>query len=185
MSALALLAAAVLLASPADEPVRPGGAVPTPARVQHVPPQYPAALRGAMPRPMGVVVLEVQLHEDGRPADIRVARGEPALNESAIAAVKQWRYAPTVVDGRPRKVVLFEMVDVFPDAESKPAYFARLLKDEKETQTMRLFAVLRLAALGPGNKTALDALRRAADDKDPVVGKAATDALGRLGAPAR
>ena len=35
--------------------------------------------------------------------DLKVVQGEPVLAQSAVAAVKQWRYQPFLLDGKPVK----------------------------------------------------------------------------------
>ncbi len=49
----------------------------------------------------GIVILELRVDEAGRVADVRVVRSIPMLDDAAVAAAKQWRFAPTVIDGRP------------------------------------------------------------------------------------
>ena len=42
----------------------------------------------------GVVRLAVLVARDGEPHDIQVMNGNPVLVPAALAAVRQWRYAP-------------------------------------------------------------------------------------------
>jgi TonB family protein len=44
-------------------------------------------------------------------AYVRVLRGVPGLDQAALAAVKQWRFVPTLVDGAPRSVVMSWVVN--------------------------------------------------------------------------
>lgn len=75
---------------------RVGGAVAPPRRegVAEVPDA--ARLLGVE----GVVRLEIVVDATGAVSDARVLRSVPLLDEEAIRAVKQWRFAPTVVDGQ-------------------------------------------------------------------------------------
>jgi periplasmic protein TonB len=98
---------------------RAGKDVPIPERVHYVPPEYPPTARGTFPPVMGVIVLDVGLSEEGRPIDIKVLRGTPLIDRAAIEAVRQWRYKPTLVEGRPKQVVVVEVVDIFPDEGSR------------------------------------------------------------------
>jgi protein TonB len=41
--------------------------------------------------------------EDGSVRDLKVVRGEAVLAQSAVEAVKQWRYQPFVLNGKPVK----------------------------------------------------------------------------------
>lgn len=49
----------------------------------------------------GDVVLDVTLNDDGTVNAVDVIDGQPLLAEAATAAVKQWRYHPLVVQGKP------------------------------------------------------------------------------------
>jgi TonB family protein len=88
----------------APNAVRAGGAIPLPARTAYVEPVYPEAAREAGID--GVVILEALLGEDGKVMDARIMRSIPALDEAALAAVRQWAFAPTVLKGVPQKVVM-------------------------------------------------------------------------------
>src|SRR5262249_53268390 len=41
---------------------------------------------------------------DGRIHELRVVRGHPLLIDAAMAAVRQWIYAPTILNGQPVEV---------------------------------------------------------------------------------
>lgn len=73
-----------------------GGALTPPPR-EGVP-RYPEAARVAGID--GVVMVEVVIGEAGEVTDARVVRSIPFLDEAAVAAVRTWRFAPTVVNGR-------------------------------------------------------------------------------------
>jgi periplasmic protein TonB len=50
----------------------------------------------------GTVLLRVVVGPDGRPRDVRVQRSlGMGLDEKAIAAVRQWKFEPAMLDGRP------------------------------------------------------------------------------------
>jgi protein TonB len=49
--------------------------------------------------------LEAIVGEDGVVRDVKVISGHPLLVASAVAAVRQWRYAPTLLDGKPTSIV--------------------------------------------------------------------------------
>jgi len=180
MGSLATVVGALLI-SGGDHVARAGKDVPVPERIHYVPPEYPSVALGSFPPVLGIIVLDVALNEEGRPVDIKVLRGAPLIDRAAIEAVRRWRYKPTLVEGIPRRVVLPEVVDVFPDEGSKPGYFASMLKDKKETQVYRLLAIQRLKTIGAHEKAVLKALRRAMDDPDEGVRNAATEAVRELG----
>jgi periplasmic protein TonB len=84
-------------ASPSTAPVRVGGSVKAPTREKQVAPVYPAKAREN--RVQGIVILDVTIGTDGTVTDVNILRPIQELNDAAIAAVKQWRYEPTKVDG--------------------------------------------------------------------------------------
>lgn len=49
----------------------------------------------------GTVVLEVSLDDKGKIADVRVVRGIPALTEPAERSLRQWKFQPAKLDGKP------------------------------------------------------------------------------------
>lgn len=65
------------------------------------PPRYPRESRRL--HEQGVVTLLVLVGEDGKVAEISVRKssGFRRLDEAALAAVREWRWRPTVVDGHP------------------------------------------------------------------------------------
>ena len=84
-------------AADSTEPVRVGSGVRPPTKVQDVPPVYPPEARTA--RVQGVVILEATISTTGEVSDVEILRSVPLLDEAAVAAVRQWRYEPTLVDG--------------------------------------------------------------------------------------
>jgi protein TonB len=52
------------------------------------------------------VILEALISEDGTVRDVRVLRPEPVFEQAAIAAVRQWRFSPTLLNGEPVPVVM-------------------------------------------------------------------------------
>ena len=87
-----------------QEPLRVGGEIPAPTKVRDVPPSYPPEAQAA--KVSGIVILDVLVGVDGRTSVLEVLRSVPMLDESAIEAVEQWEYEPTVVDGVTMPVVL-------------------------------------------------------------------------------
>ena len=89
---------------PPPEPVRVGGNISPPAKVTDVPPVYPTVAQAA--RVQGVVILEAVIGPDGRVTDVKVLRSVPLLVDAAIAAVRQWEYMPTLLNGVPVPVIM-------------------------------------------------------------------------------
>jgi TonB family protein len=91
-------------AAPGSTPIRVGGGIPPPQRIKNVNAVYPPQARSD--RVQGVVILEVTIGTDGRVADVKVVRSIPELDAAAIAAVKQWEYTPTLLNGIPMPVIM-------------------------------------------------------------------------------
>jgi len=85
-------------------PVRAGRGVPIPSKLVDVKPTYPPLARHL--RTQGVVVLDAGIDETGRVVDVRVLQSITLLDRAAIDAVRRWRYAPAVMNGRAVPVVL-------------------------------------------------------------------------------
>ena len=81
-----------------------GGRIQAPTKLVHVNPIYPPIPLAA--RKEGLVILEALIAEDGTVRDVKVLRRAPLFEESAIAAVRQWRFSPTLLNGEPVPVVM-------------------------------------------------------------------------------
>ena len=94
----------------ADQPrVRISENVSTGLLISKILPVYPLTARQA--RVQGTVVLQATISKDGTVEALRVASGHPFLIPPAIEAVKQWRYKPYLVNGKPRPVETEVMVN--------------------------------------------------------------------------
>jgi len=89
---------------PANGALRVGGNVQAPKLVDRVEPAYSAEARKA--RISGIVIVEARIDESGRVTDAMVVKPLPfGLSEAALDAVKQWRFEPGTLDGKPVPVV--------------------------------------------------------------------------------
>jgi TonB family protein len=70
--------------------------------IRLVEPVYPQQARDQ--KVQGSVVLDVDAGQDGFVKEVKIVRGDPLLTEAAIAAVKQWRFKPLLVEGRPKEI---------------------------------------------------------------------------------
>jgi protein TonB len=86
------------------QPVRMGSGIRSPVKTVDAAPAYPAIARSA--HVQGVVILEAVLDAGGRVSDVRVLRSIPLLDQAAIDAVRQWRYTPTLLNGRAVPVII-------------------------------------------------------------------------------
>ncbi|MDE2880478.1 MAG: M56 family metallopeptidase [Acidobacteriota bacterium] len=89
--------------------MRDGDGFSVPTRIHGVPPVYPPEAQAAGIE--GIVVLKATIGRTGEVIDVEVQRSVPLLDEAAIAAVSEWRYAPLLVDGDPIRVQMTVSVD--------------------------------------------------------------------------
>jgi TonB family protein len=80
--------------------VDPASLIANLKRLRAIPPDYPPAAMAQ--RIAGSVTLEYSVDTHGEPRDIHVVEATPpgVFDQAAINAVKRWRYAPMVVDGK-------------------------------------------------------------------------------------
>ena len=83
--------------------IRVGGQVEAAKLIYKPTPEYPPLAK--MARIQGTVRLEAIIAKDGTIQDLKVLSGHPLLVKSALDAVKQWRYQPTLLNGEPVEVV--------------------------------------------------------------------------------
>ena len=88
---------------PPPERVRVGGQVQAANLINSPRPAYPALARQA--RIQGKVLLEAVISKEGTIEELKVVSGHPLLIQSALDAVKQWRYRPTMLNGVSVEVV--------------------------------------------------------------------------------
>ncbi len=83
--------------------IRVGGNVQASQLIDKKPPVYPPAAKLA--RVQGAVRMSVTIGQDGRVRNLEVLEGHPLLIPSAIEAVKEWVYKPTLLNGQPVEVL--------------------------------------------------------------------------------
>ncbi len=83
------------------EALRVGGNIRAPRKLNHVAPVYPPAMRDAALE--GVVPLEALIGKDGTVTSVQVlsAQVHPEFAQAAEAAVRQWQFSPTLLNGAP------------------------------------------------------------------------------------
>ena len=99
---------------PVEEPAQPkaprrrirvGGNVRKAQLVRHVSPVYPPGAESEGVE--GTVLLEAVIDKEGRPTGLKAVNSmvDPRLVDAAMEAVKQWRYNPVLLNGRPVEIV--------------------------------------------------------------------------------
>jgi hypothetical protein len=87
-----------------------GGYIVPPKKIRNARPYYPSALRGT--GTAGTVELEARIGLDGYVADVRiVGDAQPDFAQSAVAAVREWRYTETLLNCSPVEVVMMVKVN--------------------------------------------------------------------------
>jgi protein TonB len=84
--------------------VRVGGNLVAPKPIKKVAPEYPELARTA--RLGAIIIMEAQIDVHGRVKAVNVLRGHPLFDEAAVAAVKEWRYKPLLLNGEPTEFIL-------------------------------------------------------------------------------
>jgi len=85
------------------QPKQVGGNVLASRLIHKVEPIYPKeALATNL---QGLVIMLATVNERGEVTYVRVDRGHPLLSQSAVDAVRQWRYSPTYLNGEAVSVV--------------------------------------------------------------------------------
>jgi protein TonB len=82
--------------------IRVGGNVQAAALVNKVTPQYPPIAKTA--HVAGTVILHAIIAKDGSIQELQYMSGPPLLMKSAMDAVREWRYKPTMLNGDPVEV---------------------------------------------------------------------------------
>ena len=67
--------------------------------INKVPPKYPKKARKNHIE--GTVVLHAEISKEGEIADLSAISGDPMLTQAALDAVRQWKYRPYLIDGKP------------------------------------------------------------------------------------
>ena len=154
--------------------------VPSPKKVYSPSPPYPHIAIQA--RVQGIVVLRVVVGIDGWPIEVEVERGDPLLHQFAIKTVRTWKYEPTVVDGSPRRVTVYEPLAFFLSdkkiAKSTTAWARGQRSKDPGALEVKLWAVSELTVrLSQERAAAIKGLEALASDADERVAKAARTAL--------
>lgn len=93
-----------------DGPLPVGGAVEKPMLLLKVEPDYPEAARRA--RIHGTVTVQAVIGRDGTVEDAEIVHSSHRLlEEASLEAVRQWRYTPVLLNGKPVRVTFVVRVE--------------------------------------------------------------------------
>lgn len=85
-----------------NSPVPVGGRINEPRLLNRVLPEYPGLARQTHAE--GDVAVQVVIDKSGNVTDAKVISGPAVLRQSAIEAVRRWKYEPSLLDGQPISV---------------------------------------------------------------------------------
>jgi protein TonB len=85
--------------SVAGTPVKAGGQIQPAVLIHRQEAEYPKLAKQTGAR--GTVTLTALIGKDGLIKSVKVVSGHPMLTPAAVAAVKQYRYRPTMLNGQP------------------------------------------------------------------------------------
>jgi protein TonB len=86
----------------AKAPIKVGSPLPKNFLIHQVRPVYPKAAK--KDHVEGTVRFDVVISKTGEVNEIHLVSGNPMLVPAALDAVKQWRYAPTLLNGEPVEI---------------------------------------------------------------------------------
>jgi protein TonB len=86
-------------APPAPAPVAAPKTASSPKMISSIRAVYPATARQA--NVQGIVVVFANVDVNGKVVSAQALSGPPLLRQSAVDAVKQWKYSPGLIDGKP------------------------------------------------------------------------------------
>jgi protein TonB len=93
--------ASIASKTPTTRAVVPGN-VTAASIVTQTKPEYPPKAMAS--HVQGEVVLHAVIDKEGKISEVQVLSGDDLLAQSALEAVRQWRYKPMLVDGEPKEV---------------------------------------------------------------------------------
>lgn len=102
ISATSSLAAVPKFVPATPQRIRISAGVTKGLLIQRIEPPYPTLAKAA--RVQGDVVLSAVIDSNGHITNLLLVSGHPMLVPAAIAAVKQWRYKPYLLNGQPVEV---------------------------------------------------------------------------------
>ncbi|HKH70665.1 MAG TPA: TonB family protein [Vicinamibacterales bacterium] len=87
-----------------NDPIPIGGNIRPPTRVVYVAPAYPQFALAA--RKEGTVILQAVIDETGNVREVKVLRSVQLLDGAALQAVANWKFTPTLLNGKAVPVVM-------------------------------------------------------------------------------
>lgn len=90
--------------TPKSQPPLPvGGDVVAPVVIKRVDPDWSKLPKNF--RYTSIVLIEAVIDENGIPVNVRALKGQPELADPTVAAIRQWRFKPGRLHGKPVPVI--------------------------------------------------------------------------------
>ena len=83
--------------------IRKSGGVLAGEAIHRETPAYPPLARAA--QISGAVVVEIAIDEEGNVFSARAVSGHPLLKDAAVEAARQWKFNPTMLEGKAVRVI--------------------------------------------------------------------------------
>jgi TonB family protein len=93
------------------------GEIKPPKLLKKIQPAYPEEARKKGIE--GVVILEAKADEKGNVVDARILKSVPELDQAAVDALKQWKYQPMIIKGKPMPILFTVTVKFALDKDKK------------------------------------------------------------------
>jgi TonB family protein len=141
-----------ITAQTATEPIELSQGVAQGRLTRRVNPVYPPLARQA--RIQGTVVIGIIINKNGDVENLQVVSGHPMLAPAAVAAVRQWKYQPYLLNGDPVEVqthvqVIFALADSGVNHVGTPAPDANVDRVRVSENVMRSFRIQEIDAAYP------------------------------------
>lgn len=152
---------------PAAKRIRVSGKVAAAQIVNKVQPVYPQLARQT--KISGTVRLHAIIAKDGTVQQLEVLSGHPLLVQSALDAVRQWRYKPTLLDGELVEVdttidVIFSLAENSGEKQPQP-----MVLTQKSIDPVLRADLVRLMELSSSAERATAAARKAMEPMRPML----------------
>ena len=124
--------------------------------VKKVEPVYPPLAHQA--RVQGTVTFEATISKKGDIESLRAVSGHPLLVPAAIAAVKQWKYKPILIDGKP--VEVSTQIQVNFALQGDQTGTAQLSESDLEQKSEKIQALLRAGKFNEAEPLARECIQQ-------------------------
>ena len=160
-------------------PIRVGGELREPQKTKSVPMPYPSEAKAS--RTQDIVFLDCVIGADGKVRDVAILRGVPILAKAARAAVLEWEYTPTLLNGEPVPVAMAVAVTFVMDTSGKKRDSLLIAALKDSNPIVRARAAGMIGTTADASEKLLAGLRASAGDPDENVRRVVRRSLETIG----